>query len=63
METLVVPEQLQVWWDTGRPNNMAKVLKSEPYTGRYPEHFTHVLTLEAPNCRERQLEMAYNARN
>jgi hypothetical protein len=62
-DTLTVPDEVQVWWKTYRPNNMAKVVKVEPYVGRYPGYFTHVLTLEAPNTRRGTLEIAYDARH
>jgi hypothetical protein len=57
-----IPEFVSVWWHTSRPDNMAKVLRVDPYRGRYPQYFTHVLTLEAPNTRKGELEMTWNAR-
>lgn len=60
--TTHIPEFVKVWWETSIPNNMAKVLRHYPYTGRYKEHFTHVLVLDAPNTRKRELEMSYDAR-
>lgn len=58
-----IPERVEVWRSVSDPNHMARVLKVERYTGRYPEFFTHVLTLEAPNTKKREIEMAYDARN
>lgn len=57
-----MPKFWPVWWDTGREKvdgyYPARVLKSYPYTGRYPEFFNYVLVLEAPRTRSGELEMA-----
>lgn len=50
-----------VWWETGQRSAdgtpVAKVMGVRPYTGRYPQFFTHVLQLSAPNTRRGWLEM------
>jgi hypothetical protein len=61
--TLTVPDEVRVWWTVNRPHNMAKVVKVEPYVGCYPDYFTHVLTLDAPNTRRGTVEMDYDARH
>lgn len=33
-----------VWWWTP-PANMARIIEIQPYRGRYPEYFSHVLRL------------------
>lgn len=58
---LSVPEFVLVWWQCVE-GNQARVLTSWPYTGRYPQFFTHVLRVEAPNTKRGWLEMAYDAR-
>jgi hypothetical protein len=62
MTTLHIPEKVLVWWETSSGDNMAKVFRAYPYRGLYPQFFTHILVLDAPNCKSRQLEMAYDAR-
>jgi hypothetical protein len=59
-----IPKFVKVWWTLPkeRKNGMGRVLKAVPYTGRYKEWYTHVLTVEAPNCYKRELEIAYDAR-
>jgi hypothetical protein len=50
-----------VWWSTGVREgawNLARIIGVQPYTGRYPESFTHVLKLHAPNTDRGWLEMA-----
>lgn len=55
-----VPKFVKVWWQTSRPDNMARVISTQPYEGRYPQFYTHVLVLEAPRTHSGTLEMAYN---
>lgn len=58
------PTEWPVWWDTfdGRPSgdHRAAVVHVRPYTGAYPDVFTHVLTLRAPRTRAGLLEMSVN---
>lgn len=56
---IMVGDLYPVWWDTGSgTKNMARVLDVAPYLGRYPQHFTHVLRLHAPNTSRGWMEMA-----
>jgi hypothetical protein len=43
-------------------NKPAIVLAVFPYTGKYPEWFTHVLRLSAPSTKQGWLEMAADLR-
>jgi hypothetical protein len=51
-----------VWWSTGQRNEqgqpLAHVIAVLPYTGKYPEYFTHTLRLRAPNTHTGHLECA-----
>ena len=50
---------VKVWWNTGRPDNMATVLAVLPYTGRFTQFFNCVLRLSAPSTYRGWMEMAY----
>ncbi len=58
MTTPNVGDEYATWWD-----KKARVLGVYPYTGRYPQHFTHVLRLSAENTRRGWLEMAVDLRS
>lgn len=49
-----------VFWDTGdgreAGQHLATVIGIKPYTGRYPELFTHVVRLTAPDTRRGWME-------
>lgn len=53
-----------VWWNTNRPKvngfYPARIIAIEPYRGKYPQWFTHVLTLEAPSTRNGATQMTAN---
>jgi hypothetical protein len=57
---MVIPEFYQVWWETYRPDHMARVIKSRIYNGKYKEDFTHFIEVEAPHTKKGFLEMAVN---
>lgn len=63
----MIPTEWPVWWDTddGRPagQHVARVISCAPYTGHYPQWFTHVLKLTAPRTRSGTLDMAVDLRN
>lgn len=56
-----VGDQINVWWHTDLPNNMATVLAVLPYKGRYPQYFNCILRLTAPNTNKGYLEMTYQS--
>ncbi len=58
---LNVGDKLSTWF-SDRPDGKSTVLAVYPYSGRYKEHFTHVLKLTAPRTWAGSLEMAYDAR-
>jgi hypothetical protein len=57
-----VGQRHPVWWETGVRHRdgspLATIIAVSPYTGNYPESFTHVLRLTAPNTRRGWMEMA-----
>ena len=53
-----IPATWPARWAGDQPDGSASVLAAQPYTGRYPEHFTHTLRLAAPRTHKRWLEMA-----
>jgi hypothetical protein len=44
-------------WFSDRPDGLSTIIEVEPYEGRYPDHFTHVLRLSAPRTRRGWMEM------
>jgi len=62
-----IPTEYPVWWDTGdgapAGQHMARVIEAFPYTGKYPQWFTHVLRLYDPNRIKGWTEMAVDLRN
>jgi hypothetical protein len=56
------PVTWPVWWAGDQLDGSASVLAVQPYTGRYPQHFTHVLRLAAPKTYRRWLEIAVDLR-
>lgn len=59
--TPAIGDHVQTWF-SDTPNGMSRVLKVEPYRGRFPQWFTHVLTVTAPRTRAGHLEMAWDSR-
>ena len=55
--TLEVGTMYPNWY--GKP---ALILAVFPYTGKYPQWFTHVVRLYAPNTKRGWLEMAVDTR-
>lgn len=45
-----------VWWSTYTPKG-ALILKVTPYRGKYPQHYSVVLRLAAPDTRAGYLDM------
>ncbi len=45
-------------WFSARPDGKSTIVAIHPYTGRYPQHFTHVLVLTAPRTYAGTLEMS-----
>lgn len=43
-------------WFSGSPDGHSTVIDVRPYTGRYPQHFTHILRLSAPRTQRGWLE-------
>ena len=48
-------------WFSGREDGLSVVLATRPYTGKYPEWYTHVLRLTAPRTRRGWMEQSINA--
>lgn len=59
---LAIGDMYPVWWETFNRdkdgNPIARVMDIKQYTGRYTEHFTHDLKLDAPNTRNGYLIMS-----
>jgi hypothetical protein len=55
-----VGDIVDVWWTA--PEGGAKVRGVWPYSGRYPEYFTHVIEVDAPNTRKGSLRTVVDAR-
>lgn len=60
MTPLQVGDEYGTWF-SGKSTGMSTVLKIEPYTGKYPQFFTHVVRLSAETQRG-WLEMAVDLR-
>ena len=45
-------------WFSDRDDGMSTVVAVRPYTGKYPQWFTWVVTLTAPRTKKGTLEMA-----
>lgn len=59
---MIIPATWPVWWSGDQSDGSASVLAAQPYTGRYPEHFTHILRLAAPRIHKGWLEMTVDLR-
>ena len=53
-----IPTSYNSWFQGDLPDGSSTVLGSSRYTGLYPEYFTHVLVLAAPNTASGRLEQA-----
>lgn len=60
--TRMIPTSYRSWFPGDRVDGSSTVLGAEPYRGRYPEHFTHVLRLAAPRTRRGWIEQAVDLR-
>ena len=47
-------------WFSDEPDGMSRILKVFPYTGRYPQWFTHIVRVTSPRVRKGWVEMAVN---
>jgi len=61
-QQMSIPATWPVWWAGDQSDGSASVLAAQPYMGRYPEHFTHILRLAAPKTYRRWLEIAVDLR-
>jgi len=57
-----VGDQITTWF-SDRWDGKSTVLAIRPYTGKYPQFFTHFLEVTAPRTRRRSLEVCYNSRS
>lgn len=56
---IAVGDRIPTWF-SGQEDGMSTVTGVYPYIGAYPQFFTHILTLTAPNTRSGELSMTYN---
>lgn len=56
-----VGDKIETWF-SGQTDGLSTVVKVETYRGRYPEIFTHTLTVTAPRTGAGVLQMAYDDR-
>ena len=54
-----VGEVIRIWWSSSEGEGRAKVISVVPYTGRYPNYFTHIIRLTS-NCNRGWTEIAWN---
>ena len=50
-------------WFSGNADGLSRIVAVKPYTGIYPQWFTHVLELTAPNTNKGTVEMTADARS
>ncbi len=60
LETPKVGDRVSTWF-SGCPDGLSTVLHVEPYRGKYPQFFTHVLRVSAPNTVRGWMEMCIPA--
>ena len=58
-----LPRKVQVWWPTDTPGELAHVLESRPYGGKYKDVFTHDLKVEAQRTKKGWLWLSWDNRS
>jgi hypothetical protein len=58
----VIPTTFKSWFTGDLPDGSSTVLDCFPYTGRYPEIFSHVLRLACPQTSRGWVEQAVSLR-
>ena len=56
-----VGDKIETWFSDSF-DGLSVVLEIVPYRGRYPQWFTHTVTVTAPRTRARSIQMAVDLR-